>query len=182
MVRLPDNRGEDRAQDGVPSLAALSQEVKELVRLISTTDISELHLESGPVRITIKRGGHPLGAHPSSVHTPPAALPQSQSAGIVSLIGSSPAHGEGIEPAEGEHILLSPMVGTFYAASAPNEPPYVTENDLVEPEQTVGIIEAMKLMNPIKSEVAGRVTRILVQNAQPVEYGQPLMVIQTNDA
>ena len=181
MVRLPDNRGEDRAQDGVPSLAALSQEVKELVRLISTTDISELHLESGPVRITIKRGGQPLGSSSNTVHTPPAALSQSQSGGVVSLIGNSPAHGEEIELAEGEHLLVAPMVGTFYAAPAPNEPPYVVENDLVEPDQTVGIIEAMKLMNEIKSEVAGRITRILVQNAQPVEYGQPLMVIQTKD-
>jgi acetyl-CoA carboxylase biotin carboxyl carrier protein len=180
MVRLPDNRGEDRAQDGVPSLAALSQEVRELVRLISTTDISELHLESGPVRITIKRGGQPLGSYSNTLHTPPAALPQSPSAGVVSLIGNSPAHGEEIELAEGEHLLVAPMVGTFYAAPAPNEPPYVTENDLVEPDQTVGIIEAMKLMNEIKSEVAGRVTRILAHNAQPVEYGQPLMVIQTN--
>src|SRR5919202_3511673 len=97
MVRLPDNRGDDRAQDGVPSLAALSQEVKELVRLISTTDISELPLESGPVRITIKRGGQPLGSSSNTVHTPPAALSQSQSGGVVSLIGNSPAHGEEIE-------------------------------------------------------------------------------------
>jgi acetyl-CoA carboxylase biotin carboxyl carrier protein len=182
MVRLPDNRGEDRAQEGVPSLAALSHEVKELVRLISSTDISELHLESGSVRITIKRGGQPAGSHPGNVHTPPASLPESQSAGIVSLIGNSPAHGE--EPAldVGEQLLVAPMVGTFYAAPAPNEPPYVAENDLVEPGQKVGIIEAMKMMNPVQSELAGRVTRILVQNAQPVEYGQPLMVIQTNHA
>jgi acetyl-CoA carboxylase biotin carboxyl carrier protein len=180
MVRLPDNRGDDRAQEGIPSLAALSQEVKELVRLISTTDISELHLESGSVRITIKRGGQPLGSYPNNAYFPPSSLPESQSAGIVNLIGNNPAHGEDIVLEEGEEVLVAPMVGTFYAAPAPSEPPYVTENDLVEPGQTVGIIEAMKMMNEIESELAGRVTRILVQNAQPVEYGQPLMVIQTN--
>ena len=100
----------------------------------------------------------------------------------ICLLTECPAHGEEIELAEGEQFLVAPMVGTFYAAPTPNEPPYVSENDLIEPDQTVGIIEAMKLMNEIKAEVAGRVTRILAHNAQPVEYGQPLMVIQTNDA
>src|SRR5207248_9718946 len=122
MVRLPDNRGEDRAQESVPSLAALSQEVKELVRLISTTDISELHLESGPVRITIKRGGQPLGAHPGSLHTPPTALPQPQPAGIVSLIGNSPAHGAQLELAEADQVLGAPMGGTFHGAPTPTHP------------------------------------------------------------
>jgi acetyl-CoA carboxylase biotin carboxyl carrier protein len=182
MVRLPDNRGDDKGQEGIPSLAALSQEVKELVRLISTTDISELHLESGSWRITIKRGGQPAGVYPSNVYTPPAALPESQASGIVNLFGNSPAHGEEIVLEEGEQVLVAPMVGTFYSAPAPSEPPYVAENDLVETGQTVGIIEAMKMMNQIESDMAGRVTRILVQNAQPVEYGQPLMVIQTNHA
>ena len=65
---------------------------------------------------------------------------------------------------------------------SPGEPPYVSENDPVDLGQTVGIIEAMKMMNEIESELAGRITRILVQNAQPVEYGQPLMVIQANHA
>ena len=70
------------------------------------------------------------------------------------------------------------MVGTFYAAPAPGEAPFVNEGEAVEPGQTVGIIEAMKMMNEIESELAGRITRILVENAQPVEYGQPLMVIE----
>src|SRR5438067_7945601 len=107
MVRLPQppDGGPEygvasvagEAQEPAPSLAALSQEVKELVRLISTTDISELHLESGSVRITIKRGGLPAGgSHLSGVYTPPASLPESHSAGILNLIGNSHAHGEEI--------------------------------------------------------------------------------------
>src|SRR5437764_6325328 len=102
MVRLPD-KSENNTQDDAPSLAALSQEVKELVRLISSTDISELHLESGPVRITIKRGGIPAGQYPNNAYTPPPALPESQAVGIVNLIGNSPMHGEEIELEEGEH-------------------------------------------------------------------------------
>lgn len=167
-------------QDTVPNLAALSHEVKELVRLISTTDISELHLESGPVRITIKRGGQPAAAsHPNTVYTPPAILPETESARIMNLIGGSPSHGSEVTPGEGEQALVSPMVGTFFAAPAPNAEPYVSVGDTVEPGQTVGIIEAMKMMNPIVAEVAGRITNILINDAQPVEYGQPLMLIET---
>src|SRR5207249_4899876 len=153
--------------------------VKELVRLISATDISELHLESGQVRITIKRGGQLSGSYSMPVYTPSATLPESRSAGLLNLIGNNPGPGgypaEDIVLSEGEQLLVAPMVGTFYEAPAPNAEPYVTEGDPVELGQTVGIIEAMKMMNEIESEFAGVVTRILVQNAQPVEYGQPLM-------
>jgi acetyl-CoA carboxylase biotin carboxyl carrier protein len=182
MVRLPDKGSEDNKDGAPPGLAALSQEVKELVRLISSTDISELHLESGPVRITIKRGGQPAAGYSNQVYAPPAMLPARESVGIVSLIGNSPAHGEEIPLAEGEELLVAPMVGTFYSAPAPDADPYVNEGDPIEPGQTVGIIEAMKMMNEIESEIAGRIARILVQNAQPVEYGQPLMVIETSNA
>lgn len=180
MVRLPEKGNDER--DEAPGLAALSQEVKELVRLISTTDISELHLESGPVRIIIKRGPQivvPGVALPSSVYTPPPTLPTPVANSPVNMIGHDPAHGEEIVLAGGEELIVAPMVGTFYSAPAPSEPPFVQEGDVVEPGQAVGIIEAMKLMNSIESEIAGSITRILVQNAQPVEYGQPLMVVNT---
>ena len=184
MVRLPEKGADDSEYEGLPTLAALSQEVKELVRLISSTDVSELHLESGPVRITIKRGaaGVPAVAYApqNAVYTPPPSLAVPESSSVVNLIGHDPAHGEGVSLTEGEQVIVAPMVGTFYAAPAPTEPPYVAEGDEIEPGQIVGIIEAMKMMNQIESEAAGRITRILVQNAQPVEYGQPLMVVATN--
>jgi acetyl-CoA carboxylase biotin carboxyl carrier protein len=181
MVRLPDkDSDEGDSRTGAPGLAALSHEVKELVRLISSTDINELHLESGQVRIIIKRGNTPMPAgQPTSVYTPPATLPSPDASSPVNLIGHSPAHGEELALAEGEQLVVAPMVGTFYSAPAPNEDPYVTEGDSVEAGQIVGIIEAMKMMNEIESEVSGRVSRVLVQNAQPVEYGQPLMVVST---
>lgn len=185
MVRLPEKGADDPEQEGLPSLAALSQEVQKLVQLISSTDINELHLESGPMRIVIKRGGTAPAPAPapipqSTVYTPPSTLAAPESSSVVNLIGHDPAHGEGVKLAEGEELIVADMVGTFYAASAPNEQPYVAEGDEVEPGQIVGIIEAMKMMNQIESEVAGRIVRILVQNAQPVEYGQPLMVVATN--
>lgn len=179
MVRLPENKGEDKNEDSLPSLTALSHEVKELVRLISTTDISELHLESGPVRITIKRSnGQPVGNYAPPVYTPPVMLPETQPSVTANLFGNSPAHGEEISVKEGEQLIVAPMVGTFYAAPAPGEEPFIAEGDVIEPGQTVGIIEAMKMMNEIESELSGRVTRLLVQNAQPVEYGQPLMLVE----
>jgi len=183
MVRLPEKGADDSEYDGLPTLAALSQEVKELVRLISSTDVSELHLESGPVRITIKRGAGataPAHAPQNAVYTPPPSLSVPESSSVANLIGHDPGHGEGVSLTEGEQVIVAPMVGTFYAAPAPTEPHYVAEGDEIEPGQIVGIIEAMKMMNQVESEVAGRISRILVQNAQPVEYGQPLMVVDTN--
>jgi acetyl-CoA carboxylase biotin carboxyl carrier protein len=194
MVRLPekgsdDSPGKEKSrgrEEEAPSLAALSQEVKELVRLISATDVSELHLESGQVRITIKRGFQGQGHSPSSdgysrpsqAYIPPATLPEPTATNPINLIGHNPAHGEEITLAEGEQVIVAPMVGTFYSASAPSEPPFVSEGDVIEAGQPVGIIEAMKMMNEIDAEFGGSITRILVQNAQPVEYGQPLMIVQ----
>src|SRR5512140_2842690 len=140
MVRLPENRGDDRPQANAPGLAALSTEVKELVRLISTTDVSELHIESGSFRITIKRGGLPAGNYAQPVYTPPAMLPETPASGTVNLIGVSPAHGEEIALAEGEQLIVAPMVGTYYAAPSPGADPFVSEGEYVEPGQTVGII------------------------------------------
>lgn len=193
MVRLPEKGSDDQEQgqsqgqahypasnNGLPTLAALSNEVKELVRLISTTDINELHLESGPVRIVIKRGGIAAPAYSApAVYTPPPTLATPDRSESVNLIGHSPTHGGEITLEEGEQLIVAPMVGTFYSAPAPNEPPYVAEGHEIEPSTIVGIIEAMKMMNEIEAEVGGRIVRILVQNAQPVEYGQPLMVVST---
>ncbi|HET9496043.1 MAG TPA: acetyl-CoA carboxylase biotin carboxyl carrier protein [Chloroflexia bacterium] len=196
MVRLPEKGADEHEQEhghgqaqsygasanGLPTLTALSNEVKELVRLISATDINELHLESGAVRIVIKRGG--IAAAPAyappAVYTPPPTLTTPDRSESVNLIGHSPTHGDEVALEEGEELIVAPMVGTFYAAPAPNEPPYVTEGLDIEPSTVVGIIEAMKMMNEIEAEVGGRIVRILVQNAEPVEYGQPLMVVATN--
>ncbi len=176
MVRLPD-KGDEQGHADAPTLGDLSHEVKELVRLISSTDINELHLESGQVRIIIKRGSQHPGGPATPIYAPVSQLVAAEASSPVSLIGHNPAHGEDIALAEGEQLIVAPMLGTFYSAPAPTEDPFVTEGDAVEPGQVVGIIEAMKMMNEIESEVAGRIVRILVQNAQPVEYGQPLMVV-----
>ena len=82
------------------------------------------------------------------------------------------------EPAAKGQPITAPMVGTFYAAPSPKDQPYIQEGDTIHPGDRVGIIETMKMMNEIEAEVGGRVTRILVQNGQPVEYGQALMLVE----
>jgi acetyl-CoA carboxylase biotin carboxyl carrier protein len=93
-----------------------------------------------------------------------------------------PANGPARAPAEPEpprgQPITAPMVGTFYAAPSPKDQPYIQEGDTVHPGDRVGIIETMKMMNEIEAEIGGRVTRILVQNGQPVEYGQALMLVE----
>jgi acetyl-CoA carboxylase biotin carboxyl carrier protein len=202
MVRLPE-KGADEHGDGhdvdaeasASVLAALSHIAKELIHEIASTDINEVHIEHGPVRITVKRGmsmpapaAHASGgafSAPSyppagTVYTPPATLAGPDASSTINMIGQSPIHGEDVLLTEGEQLIVAPMVGTFYAASSPDSDAYVSEGDPVEPGQVVGIIEAMKMMNQIESEVTGTVSRILVKNAQPVEYGQPLMVVSAN--
>lgn len=151
------------------SLAA----VRELLELITQTDISELYYERGGARLTIKR--EPARHHHSvAQHAPSAAL----SSVVI------PERGADVHAPEADHLLpgqsaiTAPIVGTFYASPSPKDRPYIEEGDIIEIGDPVGIIEAMKMMNEIKSEVAGRVVMIHVKNAQPVEYGQPLMVVE----
>lgn len=156
------------------------QEIKELIQIIDETEISELNLESDGVKISIRKGtslaaGIPVAAVPrqetvSAVSTaaPVAVLPTAE----------APVKAEEPVVNENTEIITSPMVGTFYAAQSPEADPYVKLGQMIEAGQPVCIVEAMKLMNEIESEVAGKVVKILVENGQPVEYGQPLFVIE----
>ena len=146
-------------------------EIRRLIRLVQRTGIGELEISSSgrTVRISAAAGN---SAGPSSPGS--AALSISAPAGGP-LAGGSPAEA----PATDHHVAItSPMVGTFYRAPAPDADPYVEVGDIVEVGQTVCIVEAMKLMNEIESEVRGRVVKILVENAQPVEFGQRLFQVE----
>ena len=149
-------------------------ELRRLIRLVQRTGIGELELSSGgrSVRISAQAGSVAPVAHVAPVAAGTAA-PKSDSAAGGAGANAPPA------PAQSErHVAItSPMVGTFYRAPAPDADPYVEVGHLVEPGQTVCIIEAMKLMNTIESEVRGRVVSMLVDNAQAVEFGQKLFLI-----
>ncbi len=136
--------------------------IKELIQLINDSNIAEFSLQNEGVKLAIRKAGAAAGNGREETGGEPAAAP-------------IPAGGE-VEM-EGT-VIKSPMVGTFYRAPAPDASPFVEEGDRVKKGQTLCIIEAMKLMNEITSEVSGTVVKILAENAQPVEYGQPLMVIK----
>jgi len=148
--------------------------IKKLIRLVEESDIDVLEVSSWgrKVRITRRMNGNASGNgdHPVAHYAVPASMPP-------------PAPKAEAPPAETQVdedkyvAIKSPMVGTFYAAPAPDAKPYVELNQRIEKGQVVCIVEAMKLMNEIESEVAGRVVKVNVNNAQPVEFGQTLFLI-----
>lgn len=154
--------------------------LREVLRLISDTDITELQIERGGAKLHIKRGhlAHASAPYVVAPHAPPTmAMPAHHPSSAAGQSGNASAPIQREPELPSGHIVTAPMVGTFYAAASPKDPPYVREGDEIQPGDRVGIIEAMKMMNEIESEVAGRIGRILVENGQPVEYGQPLMTI-----
>jgi acetyl-CoA carboxylase biotin carboxyl carrier protein len=147
-------------------------ELRELVATLNQTDISELTLKSADFELTLRKpGALPMAAAPlptAPVAAPPAAAPSQP----------TPEPAAAPPPLAVDSSLVeitSPMVGTFYRAPAPDEPAFVDVGDRIQTGQTVCIIEAMKLMNELEAEVSGEVVEILVDNAQPVEFGQTLM-------
>jgi acetyl-CoA carboxylase biotin carboxyl carrier protein len=145
--------------------------VRRLVKLMDENELSELELRDGAKRIRLRKRGSeavpvvagfaPAGAGAAAAAAPPveprAAAP----------VPAEPAAAHFSE-------IKSPMVGTFYSASAPDSPPYVTPGSHVEPDTVVCIIEAMKVFNEIQAELRGKIVAVLVDNGQPVEFGQPL--------
>jgi acetyl-CoA carboxylase biotin carboxyl carrier protein len=174
------NASSDAAENGgdVFGLSA----VRELLRLINDSDITEILIERGDTRLHVKRGPNAppqqIAVAPM-VQAPLAAVAQLPSAPVQPMFQPSPPSPDA-PPAQmpAGHTISAPMVGTFYSSPSPKDPPFVQEGDEVHAGDGIGIIEAMKMMNEIESEVSGRVARILVKNGQPVEYGQPLMVIE----
>jgi acetyl-CoA carboxylase biotin carboxyl carrier protein len=154
------------------------KELKELIEFLKEQDIAEFELERGDVKVRIKRS---LPSAPTETRylAVPAAPPASAAIGIASTATPPPAPPEPIKAAaEDFHQVRSPIVGTFYESPSPGAPPFIKLGDLVEVGQVLCIVEAMKLMNEIESDVAGEVVKKLVNNGQPIEYGQELFLIR----
>jgi acetyl-CoA carboxylase biotin carboxyl carrier protein len=144
------------------------RKLKKLIDLVQDSGIAELEITEGEekVRITSKLAGQTMYAAPQMMAAPmQAAAPLA-----VAAVDAEPAQPEG-------HVVKSPMVGTFYRTPSPNAKSFVEVGQTVKDGETLCIIEAMKLMNEIESDVAGVVKAILIENGQPVEYGQPLFII-----
>ncbi len=143
-------------------------QIRAVVQIASEADITELEVASPSLKISVKKARGTPG-HPAA--DPPAVT----GAGVVSTVAPAPG-GSG---AVGDAVpIIAPMVGTFYRTSSPDAPPFISEGELVSPGQTVCIIEAMKLFNEIQSDIQGRIEKVLVENAAPVEYGQPLFLVR----
>lgn len=145
--------------------------LKDLIQFLSNHDIEELEFETDGFRVHLRKPSPTSAAVPVVQHV--AAIAPQPTVSAEAATTPAPA-----EEDDGRTPVKAPMVGTFYRAPAPDAPPYVQVGDIVEPGQPLCIIEAMKLMNEIEAEFRGRVTEILVDNAQPVDYGQPLFVIE----
>ena len=138
------------------------EEIKTIIKLMSENDLTEFKIEAEDMHLCLKRGGQ----LPGSQIIIPAAAP-------VPAAAPAPA-----APAANRSTIDAPIVGTFYRSPSPDAPAFVKVGDTVSADTTVCIIEAMKVMNEIKAEKAGVVKEILVENGQPVEYGQPIFVLE----
>jgi acetyl-CoA carboxylase biotin carboxyl carrier protein len=139
---------------------------EQVVKLAVRHQLAEIEIEQGGARIRVVREHAPVAATPA----PRIELPASR----------EPQPGAAETPAVPSNLVAveAPMVGTFYRAPGPDAAPFVAEGDAVKEGQVLCIIEAMKLMNEIEAKVAGRIAKVLVENAQPVEYGQPLFLVE----
>jgi acetyl-CoA carboxylase biotin carboxyl carrier protein len=163
------------------------EQLKELVAFLKENEIAEFDLDRGDLKVRLKFA--------SAVVAPVAAAQQLDLASLARLMGSAPAaashaaaHAAAApvtiaaeaapEPEEALHIIKSPIVGTFYESPSPGSSAFVSSGDRIEKGQVVCIVEAMKLMNEIEADAAGEIVKRLVNNGQPVEYGQPLFAIR----
>jgi acetyl-CoA carboxylase biotin carboxyl carrier protein len=153
-----------------------NDEIKELIQLVMDSGIAELELQRGDNRVRIRRSigmMHDI-AIPATGHSPNSTSEPSVQAPAAQASSSLPS----APPAANEVIVKSPIVGTYYDAPKPGDPPFVKVGDSVEPGQVLCIIESMKLMNEIESEAAGTVVAKLMENGRAVEYGEALFAIR----
>ncbi|MCC6792598.1 MAG: acetyl-CoA carboxylase, biotin carboxyl carrier protein [Thermomicrobiales bacterium] len=152
-------------EQSAPRLSEVAEIVRSLVETMRANGLTKLDVEVGDVKIELRAGGSREVVAESQPavdrHLPAIPLPA---------------------PSDTGHLVRAPMIGTFYTSAAPGEPPFVRLGDRVEPGQVIGIIEAMKIMNEIVSDRGGVVTELIAGNAQPVEYGSPLVRLMLDES
>ncbi|MDT8406867.1 MAG: acetyl-CoA carboxylase biotin carboxyl carrier protein [Methylococcales bacterium] len=146
------------------------RKIKKLIEIIEESDIAEIEIKEGEESVRINRySATAAPVAPAPVYTPPSA-PQANT--------DSQAAAGNAEPEHQGHVVRSPMVGTFYRASSPDAKPFVEVGQKVKVGEPLCIIEAMKILNQIEADHSGTVTKVLVENGQPVEYDHPMFVIE----
>ncbi|MDI9320075.1 MAG: acetyl-CoA carboxylase biotin carboxyl carrier protein [Phycisphaerales bacterium] len=159
------------------------KQIQDLVKMINKSNISELSIKDGEFEITIKQEsgltGTPVYAQPV-VMSAPVGAPIAAPAAAPSTAAPSAASEAPAANNDKLHTIKSPMIGTFYRSPSPEKPPFVNVGDEVKQGQPICIVEAMKLFNEIECEVNGRVVKVLVDEASPIEYDQPMFIIELN--
>lgn len=159
------------------------KQIQELIKAINKSNISELKIEEGDFKITIKQQSQMSETQFVAVQAP-MPMPQMQAAAPQQAIAApaaapaAPAHEAAPASNGNTTIIKSPMIGTFYRSPSPDKPSFVNVGDDIKPGDVICIIEAMKLFNEIESEFSGRIVRVLADDASPVEYDQPLFEIE----
>ena len=159
------------------------RKIKKLIDLLEDSNLNEIEIREGEESVRLSRSGPaqpaaPMAAPvPAAAHAPaaPASVPMPMQSPVEAATGSLPKPAGGELPAG--HVVRAPMVGTYYASPGPDKPPFISVGATVAVGDTLGIIEAMKMFNPIEAEVAGTVLAIHCESGQPVEFDQPLFVI-----
>jgi acetyl-CoA carboxylase biotin carboxyl carrier protein len=167
-------------------------EIRELIRLIDESQIEEFEIDNDGAKLVIKKASSRaavVAPQPvvQAVQPQPAPAPVPVQEATPQAVETKVPEAPAVKPAKADelddptlHKIVSPMVGTFYRAPAPDAEPYVKEGDQVQEDTVVCIVEAMKLMNEIEAEVRGTIVKVLVENGQLVEYGQPLFLVKTS--
>lgn len=154
------------------------KQIQDLIRFVSKSGVNEVEIEQKDFKITIKTNQQPViaqNAVPAQTSLPPAPVAPQVTAPIVPP--STPAVTPPTEDTSKYITVKSPMIGTFYRSAGPDKPMYANVGDEIKSGQVLCIIEAMKLFNEIESEVSGKIVKILVENSSPVEYDQPLFLV-----
>lgn len=154
------------------------KDIEELIKFVAKSGVSEVDLQSKDFKISIKVP-YSTGAAPQvsgkAAPAPVAAAPQVH---VEPVAAAVPAAAPKAKDESNLITIKSPMIGTFYRTPSPDKPSFVNVGDEIKPGKVIGIIEAMKLFNEIESEVSGKIVKILVENASPVEYDQPLFLVE----
>jgi len=153
------------------------KQVQELIRFVSKSGVNEVSIEEKDFKITIKTNQAPTYVT-ATVPAPAAPVAQAAAAPVVQQPAEVKTAVPAVEDISNYITIKSPMIGTFYRSANPDKPSFANVGDEVRAGQVVCIIEAMKLFNEIESEVSGRIVKVLVENASPVEYDQPLFLVE----
>ena len=154
------------------------EEIKTIVKLMSDHDLTEFKIEAEAYNLCIRRGSGAAAPAPVMVEAAPAPVQMAAPVAAAAPAPAAPAAAPAPAAPVSVETIDAPLVGTFYRAASPEAQAFVKVGDHIAPDTVIGIIEAMKVMNEIKAEKSGVIKEVLVENGQPVEFGQPLFVIE----